>query len=142
MMLGDPVALVAKAIGESRQLNSVVKRVGGSEAVRNRALVDDREFHGNTYSVILLGYVERFQSGPSPVILRERLGEGSANTSAQLASAFFSVVFHCVIPSVAEGPRIFLDAGGTRPQSWNSLIAREMKSTICGVRTDCGAPPA
>src|SRR5580692_7480012 len=45
MMLGDPVTLVAEPIGESREFDSVAERVGGGEAGRNRALVDDRKFH-------------------------------------------------------------------------------------------------
>ena len=55
MMLGDPVALEAEPISESRKLNGVAKRVGGSEAGRNGALVDDRKFHGDAYRSSCVG---------------------------------------------------------------------------------------
>ena len=45
VMLGDPVALVAEAIGKARELDGVAESVGGGEAGRDGALVDDREFH-------------------------------------------------------------------------------------------------
>jgi len=41
VMLGDPVALEAEAIGKPREFDRVVERVGGSEAGGDRALVDD-----------------------------------------------------------------------------------------------------
>src|SRR5260370_3873112 len=60
MMLRNPVALITKPVSQARKLDGVAKSVSGSEAGRDRALIDDGKFHSD--KVILRAYVERFQS--------------------------------------------------------------------------------
>jgi len=64
MVLGDPVAVVAEAVGQARQLERVAQRLRAGEALGDRGLVEDGEAEDEA---MLGGARPRLPGYPGPV---------------------------------------------------------------------------